>query len=155
MRVFGSDHNGQQTYITLRRMIRNYKVELHTGIMTWNDRVTELNSFLPFTPWKAGNTENKKPRSFNEEEMQEILSDAITDEQRLHLGNHNHDICMSPFSETIALLRNNEEYIRRQEQLKKNTHALMKKYGLDTSINENDGSKNGGGNSTKKNESEE
>ena len=97
MRVFGSDHEGMQTYITLRRMIRNFKVRLQSGIIAWKDRVTKFNEFLEYCPWKAGNAANYTPRSFSEEEIREILSNAITYEQRLHLGNHNHDIIMVPF----------------------------------------------------------
>ena len=108
MLIFGCDHEGRQTYITLKRMICNKHVKLHTGIVVWKDRVLESNKFLPYTPWKAGNVANLKPRSFNEEELREILSNAITHEQRLHLGNHNHDFSMFPFTKTIALLCNNE-----------------------------------------------
>ena len=149
MRVFGSDHEGMQTYITLRRMIRNFKVRLQSGIISWKDRVTEFNEFLEFCPWKAGNAKNVIPTSFSEQEMREILSDAITYEQRVHLGNHNHDVLMVPFDETITLLRNNEEHIRNQVQNQKNTDALMKTVGLENG-NKNNGSGNGGGNKNNK-----
>merc|ERR1711884_653508 len=66
------------------------------------------------------------------------------------LGNHNHDVLMVPFDETITLLRNNEEHIRNQVQNQKNTEALMKTVGLENG-NKNNGSGNGGGNKTKKN----
>ena len=92
-------------------MIYSKHVTLHMGIVAWKDRILELNSYLPYTPWKAGNVVNLKPRSFDEEELREILCNSITHEQRLHLGNSNHDISMCPFFETIALLRNSEELI--------------------------------------------
>merc|ERR1711884_132817 len=66
------------------------------------------------------------------------------------LGNHNHDLFLLPFDETITLLRNNEEHIQNQVQNQKNTDALMKTVGLENS-NKNNGSGNGGGNKNKKN----
>ena len=84
-KIFGDDIIGRSSYTKLRNQIRTTSVDLNKGIKKWDERIQELQTYLPDCLWEAGEAQGKELKPFEEFELQEILEGNLTQAQQLKL----------------------------------------------------------------------
>ena len=76
---------GHNTYYLLRRLMRDYKVDINRGIKNWQWRKTQLNNFIMYLPSEALGNRGSLKKEFTEIKMREILDIALPNGYRKKL----------------------------------------------------------------------
>ena len=109
--VFGSDMAGKKSYLTLKRQIRQFRVDVNHGIKKWPARIDNLQSYLPLMLWEAGALKGQSPTKFNEQDLCKNLEGSLN---KYHISKLTHldwDVSMKPYRESISKLESVESDI--------------------------------------------
>ena len=68
---------GRNVYYLLRRLMRDYKVDLNRGIKEWQWRITQVYGYILHVPCDALEKRNAPKVQFTEIDMREILNYAL------------------------------------------------------------------------------
>ena len=109
MVIFGSDDNGLKTCQILKRYMRAIRLDHGSTFETTWQRVTELNSNLPYCPSKL----QDEPTALSDPDMIEILDGILPTEYHEKLGERSHDIFNETIALTVSVLRSAEPAIIR------------------------------------------
>ena len=63
-------------------------MNLHVGIRKYEERLNTFQKYVPFCPWVSGEKVGKSKLPYDEQELREILEQAILDFQQVKL-HHN------------------------------------------------------------------
>ena len=140
IKIFGDDIIGKSSYTKLRKQIRTTKVDMKKGIKRWDERIQELQTYLPDCLWEAGEARGKELKPFEEFELREILEGNLTQAQQLKLYDVNWDIHEKNYGETISKLEGLEASILGEAEVNKRLVMLE-----NNKTNKHSGSNNGNG----------
>lgn len=131
---FGNDLFGHNVYRQLKQIIAGLQPDLVKGIKKYKWRVSKLQAMLLYILWEQGMRNGIEcPPLIEEEELRDYLCDYINCAQRAYLKQHNHDVYLWTYSETLMFLKRSKDNIvlkqaaiKQQEaqRRKKNTKSL-------------------------------
>ena len=99
--IFGTDMIGHNAYYLLRRLMRDYKVDLNWGIKEWQWRITQLNAYILQVPCDALENYNAFKVQFTIIDIRKILHFTLPNSYWTKLFEIDWNIYEEQFMKTI------------------------------------------------------
>ena len=155
MRNFGRDHAGRQAYVHAKRHLANMKIyHKRGGLKEYNTWFKQLDSYLEYCPWQAGNVQGKHPTRLDEDRKMKILFGHLSSVHLSKLIDRDWDVLEHDYDESISQLLTIEAGIEELSCLRADVDCLLQNNNIELASGagrkriRNDA--HGGGNLTKR-----